>query len=269
MARKRTDCRVQIKAAGEDDGLAPGQFRALVSAFGNRDSYGDVVQPGAFTDTLAEWRDRGDPIPVIWSHDWGDPFSHVGQVDDASETDDGLEVLATLDIDSPVKTAAERAQQVYRLLKSRRVTQFSFAYDVLEGGPATVDGTDVFEINKAKLYEVGPTLIGANQDTDLLAVKARALASGIKEGRVLAASHVTKLRTARDALTEVIEAASPDDDTKSSVAPAAERAEEPTGQPSDTANDPGPRAASSARRERPSPASVRASVIATELIEGV
>lgn len=193
------ECAALVKAASNETG--EGQFTALVSVFGNEDSVGDVVLPGAFTQTLADWKASGNPIPVIWSHDWADPFSHIGAVIDAEETDKGLQVTGQLDMDNP------KAEQVFRLLKSGRVTQFSFAYDIEEG--ALVDDADGihYELRQLKLYEVGPCLVGANQETELLAVKASALASGIKEGRVLAAKHVSKLKDAHAALGEVIAAA--------------------------------------------------------------
>ena len=49
---------LRVKVTGEDDGQA-GEFTALVSVFGNVDSYGDVVQPGAFERTLKEWSASG------------------------------------------------------------------------------------------------------------------------------------------------------------------------------------------------------------------
>jgi HK97 family phage prohead protease len=202
------DCPARVKAAGEADGLEPGQFTALVSVFGNEDSVGDVVMPGAFTKTLADWQAKGDPIPVIWSHDWSDPFSHIGYVTQAEETADGLQVTGQLDLENA------KAEQVYRLLKGRRVTQFSFAYDVEDGAPAQKDGRDVFELRQLKLHEVGPTLVGANQETELLAAKAAGLMAGLKEGRVLAAKHVDRLKEAHAALGEVIAAAEPE---KSSI----------------------------------------------------
>lgn len=264
---KVRECRAQIKAVG-GDGADAGTFTALVSVFGNEDSYGDVVLPGAFTDTLAEWKASGNPIPVIWSHDWADPDSHLGWVTDARETEKGLEIDAQID-PADLADPRSRASKVYRLLKGGRVTQFSFAYDVIDGGFGTADGRDVYELRTLKLYEVGPTLIGANQETELLAVKAAALASAaVKEGRVLAAKHVDALRSAHDAIGAVIAAASStEDDTKSSAAPAADQPEEQTGQPAPPANENGPRAESSASRKRLSPAVVRASVIAApELI---
>lgn len=195
-------CPAQIKAAGTEDGLEAGQFRAVVSVFGNKDSYGDVVMPGAFADTLADWKASGDPIPVYWSHQMNDPDMNIGWVVDAKETDTGLEVLAQLDTEDG---ASPKAMQAYRLLKGRRVREFSFAYDVLDGGPAEKDGDSYYELRKLKLYEVGPTPVGANPETELLGVKhaaahATALAADVKAGRVLSAKNEDTLREALAAL---------------------------------------------------------------------
>ncbi|WP_199489163.1 HK97 family phage prohead protease [Micromonospora craniellae] len=220
----------RIKAAGTDDGLADGEFEALVSVFGNVDSYGDVVMPGAFDDVLSEWSAKGDPIPVIWSHNWYDPFAHIGTVLEAKETDVGLWVKGLVDQDPEARTAA----QVYRLLKGRRVTQFSFAYEIGEASWAERDGQDVYELRKfSGLHEVGPCLVGANQDTDLLSAKARLLAAGVKEGRVLAQAHVDRLKEAHGALGEVIAAAEKTTDPKRSGSTATRTA----GQPADPTND--------------------------------
>src|SRR5690625_1602247 len=144
---------VRVKAAG--DGEDEGTFEAIVSVFGNVDSYGDVVMPGAFKDTLAEWAERGDPIPVYWSHRMDDPAYLIGAVREARETDEGLWVKGRLRLeDDP---AASKARQVYGLLRDRLVTQFSFAYDEVEARPGKLDGEDVWELHKLKVYEVGPT----------------------------------------------------------------------------------------------------------------
>ena len=52
MARLK-DCAVKLKA-GPDDGLEDGQFEAYAAVFGKKDSYGDVIIPGAFADTLTD-----------------------------------------------------------------------------------------------------------------------------------------------------------------------------------------------------------------------
>ena len=156
----------RVKAVGEADGLQPGQFTAYASVFGNIDSYGDVVVKGAFTDTLAEWKSSGDPIPVIWSHMSQDPDYHIGVVVEAAEDDNGLLFTGQLDMDEP------KAAKIYRLLKGRRVKNMSFAYDIVDGGFVKKDEESAFELRKLKLYEVGPCLVGVNSQTELLAVKA-------------------------------------------------------------------------------------------------
>lgn len=135
---KTKNLSAQVKATGDDTG----EFEAIVAVFGNVDSGGDVIAKGAFADSLAEWASSGDPIPVVWSHDSNDPFSHIGSVVEASETDTGLLVKGQLDLDNP------KAAQVHKLLKGRRVTQFSFAYSVLDSGPTEVDGVKATELRQ-------------------------------------------------------------------------------------------------------------------------
>jgi HK97 family phage prohead protease len=181
--------RVLVKAVGPTDpdaepdsesGLGPGEFSALVSVFGNVDSYGDVVMEGAFSDVLAEHLALSLPIPVVFSHDWTDPYAHIGHADpqDVEETAEGLLVKrGRLDVANPVEVAAARAQQVHRLLVQRRIRQFSFAFDVADAGWGVRGEGDsereVFELRKfAALHEVGPCLVGVNRDTRLDDVKA-------------------------------------------------------------------------------------------------
>lgn len=236
-------CNVQVKAVGTDDGLDEGVFEAIVSVFGNVDSYGDRVMPGAFTNSLAEWEASGNPIPVYWSHRMDDPDFNIGHVLEAKETPEGLWVRAQIDLEGG------KGPQVYRLLKGRRVVQFSFAYDIV-AYKVVKDATDaesVWELDELKLYEVGPTPIGANQETELLTVKAAGhfgdrLAAEVKAGRVLSAKNETELRSAHESIGRVLSALDADSDDDSSKAsgnqpvkdeePPAAKSEEPMGEPS-------------------------------------
>ena len=214
MGRKTAGMRtkefaVKVKAVGAADGLQDGQFLALVSVFNTEDSIGDVVRPGAFTQSLAEWAATGDDVPVIWSHQWSDPFSHIGRVLKATETLQGLEVLGQIEDREENPTAA----QVYRLLAGRRVKQFSFAYDVNEGGWISDDEHPwggYYELRRLDLYEVGPCLIGVNSDTELLAAKSATLAAGAKAGRVLSQANYELLANAHQSIGEVLAAAQPE-----------------------------------------------------------
>ncbi|WP_461004821.1 HK97 family phage prohead protease, partial [Terrabacter terrigena] len=154
----------QVKA-GPDDGLTEGEFTAYASVFGNEDSYGDIVVQGAFAADLARWKESGQNIPLLFGHNMADPDFNIGHVVEAVEDDYGLKVRAQLDLENA------KAAQVYRMIKGRRVNQMSFAYDVIDGGAVTQDEKSVYELRQLKLYEVSVVTIGANQETEILAVK--------------------------------------------------------------------------------------------------
>lgn len=227
---------VQLKA-GPDDGLEEGQFTAYASVFGNVDSYGDVVVKGAFADDLAAWKSSGYPIPLLFGHNMYDPDYNIGSADGV-EDDRGLLVTGTLDLENP------KAAQTYRLIKGKRINQMSFAYDVIESGQVTKDGETVTELRKLKLYEVSVVPVGANQETEILSVKAAVGAlmarTELKEGRVLASKHIDSLRKAQEAIGIVITAAEGTSDEEKASGqhvvndeePEAAKSEEPVVSPS-------------------------------------
>ena len=188
-------------ASVPDSEETSGMFDALVSVFGNLDSGGDIVDKGAFAESLAEWSASGKKIPVVWDHQWDDIWAHIGGAT-AEETDEGLLLHATLDLDNPT------AAQAYKLLKDGRIAEFSFAARVRDDGwnlETTDDGQVVQHLTGLDLIEAGPTLKGANPDTALLSIK-----HGVdviqKEGRVLATKHVETLKSIRESLDGVIAA---------------------------------------------------------------
>jgi HK97 family phage prohead protease len=196
---------VQLKA-GPEDGLAEGQFVAYASVFGNVDSYGDIVVKGAFADDLDRWEKSGKAIPLLFGHNMVDPDLNIGHVMKAEEDDFGLKVTAQLDLENP------KSKQVYRMIKGRRIDQMSFAYDVIDGQAVKSDDEDeddVYEIRKLKLYEVSVVTVGANSETEILAVKtmptvADRVVADIKAGRVLSAKNESELRSAHEALGRVL-----------------------------------------------------------------
>lgn len=160
-------CAVTVKAAGPEDGLEEGVVEAIVATY-DVDSVGDQIIPGAFADTLAEWKASGDPLPFLWSHQSNDPNAHIGVVEQAEERPGvGLWVKARIDMDEP------GPRRIYKLLKGRRVRQYSFAYDETDARPPgekALSGARK-ELHKLKVYEVGPTPVGCNQNTATLDVK--------------------------------------------------------------------------------------------------
>lgn len=203
------------KAVASKDPEKRGQFEAIVSVFGNKDSQGDIMEAGAFTKTLAEWIVKGRPIPVVWAHQFSDPDSILGQYIEAEETADGLRMVGQLELSWP------KAQKVYELMEKGLVVEFSFSgkvrdYELLEDDDAD-SWWPGLRIKDVDLWEAGPCFKGANQETELLNIKSDGTMGGripavVKEGRVLAQKYVDDLRLAHDTLGKVLEAVDKTDD---------------------------------------------------------
>lgn len=201
----------------------PGEFKALVSVFGNIDSQGDIVDKGAFAVAIDKYA-GDDNMPVVWSHQWHDLNAYLGTYKDMEETDEGLLLVGQLDIDE-----SESALRAYQLMKNRRIKEFSFGGRVTREERVEVPAADgqgksfEYHLKEIDLWEAGPTFKGANSETQLLSVKSLHGLETIrdtlvsKEGRVLAQKHVDGLVAARDGLDEVIKAVQKpvDDETKS------------------------------------------------------
>lgn len=211
----RATATLSIKAAGPDDGTDEGQFVGYASVFGNKDSYGDIVDPGAFTRTLADWSTKGQ-IPVMWGHDMHDAFATIGGVTAVEEDERGLKVTCQLDQDNPT------AAQVYRLLKGRRVNTMSFAYTVRDAEKKD----DGYHLKDLDLHEVSVVHVPANPSAEILSVKQHAehVADAVKAGRVLSSKNENALREARDSIDSVLASLADDDTAKS--APAGEQDQE-------------------------------------------
>jgi HK97 family phage prohead protease len=152
----------EFKLRKDADDQPTGEVEFYAAKFGNVDLVGDRMVKGSFAQTLEDWRAKGAPIPVIFSHKWDDPFALIGEADpnNVVEDDNGLLVKATLDInDNPL------AMQVWKNMARKTLNEASFAYDVVQesGLKKGRDGAnDIFQVD---LLEVGPTLKGANPET--------------------------------------------------------------------------------------------------------
>lgn len=158
------------KTSFQTDDLKDGEFIAYPSTFTRTpDDYGDVVAKGAFADTIKDWKASGKTLPVMYMHNMDNPEYNIGGVEDMGEDDHGWWIKAQLDMDNPV------ARQVYKLVKAGRLSQLSFAFDVLDAAPVKLaDGTKARELRKVKVYEASIVPVGANQDTSIVAMKAAA-----------------------------------------------------------------------------------------------
>jgi uncharacterized protein len=216
VKHKSCPASIQVKEAPTEE--APhGEFTALVSVFGNTDLVGDVMVPGAFAKSLATYAEKGRTLPIVWSHDWATPESYIGKALEAYETEDGLVVRGAF-------FDTERAQTVRTLLAEKVVSEFSFAYDVVQDR-AGKDGTT--ELVEVHILEAGPTLKGANPETALLAAKAslEPLAEA-KAGRTLSAKNEDSIRQAQALLDGVLRSLDGTAEPAKSEEPSGVKAEE-------------------------------------------
>lgn len=150
----------------EDTGKDAGRIAGYFSTYDRiPDAYGDVIAPGAFTDTIKARKESGHPFPLCWNHDLD---QIIGSVDPENivDTEKGP-LMEAVFFDTPL------AQEKRALVKSGVVYQFSFAYDVLEAGPVTLeDGVKANELRKLELYEISIVPIPANQNAVMTEVKA-------------------------------------------------------------------------------------------------
>lgn len=149
-----------VKNVDEGTGLIEG----YASTFGNIDSYGDTIAPGAFTATLQQHAADGTTIPLLFEHD-RDLGAHVGQIVEASEDSEGLFIRAQLDVDD------EAGAKALRLAKGRRITGLSIGFMPVDIDTDIVDDTPVTRINEIDLREVSLVLNPADAAARVTSVK--------------------------------------------------------------------------------------------------
>lgn len=129
------------------------------------DSYGDIVAKGAFAECIAQIKADGKVLPLLFNHDGDDLNKYIGTVINLEEDDHGLKFEATFD-------ATPEAQRARELTMDGRLAKFSFAYDIIEQGPITLeDGREANELRKLNIHEVSLVLYPANPDTSVVSVK--------------------------------------------------------------------------------------------------
>jgi hypothetical protein len=193
-----------VKAFTKDVDVEARTAEQIVSVFGNVDLGKDRVNFGAFKNSLERWKSGPNVLPAYFSHQWDDPFSNIAAVVDAEELPPGDSRLPDelVDVgDGTQKSLRDlgglwvkyqfdaeglnpKADQVFRLLEQRRLVQASFAYDIVRDRKSS---NGIHDLDELDIIEVGPTLLGMNPATTLVAsAKSIAAETGLSEEKVLA-----------------------------------------------------------------------------------
>lgn len=157
---------------------AQGRIEGLASPFGGSpDSYGDIVMPGAFAESLARHRAEGAAPPMLWAHDAARP---VGRWDEIAETSEGLHVAGQLNL----ATAAGR--DAFEHTRAGDVGGLSIGYHVPPGGASLNRETGVRTLARIELHEISITTLPAARMARITGVKSL---GGPDELRDLLRSH--------------------------------------------------------------------------------
>jgi HK97 family phage prohead protease len=157
LLSKASGVALDIKALSDD-----GSFEGYGSIFGNVDSYGEIVEPGAFTGSLVDARKKGRSIKMLWQHN---PDQPIGVWDDLAEDNKGLYVKGKL-----LKDVSPQAAEAYGLLKAGALDGLSIGYRVIEAAPHP-DKAGIFSLKKLDLKEVSIVTFAANDRARVESVK--------------------------------------------------------------------------------------------------
>lgn len=152
---KTKDFPLQVKAL--DDA---GTFEGYGSVFGNVDSYGEKVMPGAFADSLARHKRNGTKPLMLWQHD---PYAPIGVWDDLAEDGKGLWGKGRL------LPGVQKSDEAQILLKAGAIQGLSIGYREMDVEPS--NGAEPRKLLKLDLLEVSIVSFPANARARIDSVK--------------------------------------------------------------------------------------------------
>lgn len=160
----------EIKLA--DDGAKTGVFSGYGAVFGNVDSYGDVIEKGAFKQSLREWEEKGKLPPMLLQHGGGmfgggaEDMLPVGKWLSMEENSKGLKVDGQL-----FALGTEKGQYIQEGLKAGVLDGLSIGFRVREVVNGTKPGEPRRKLTNIDLVELSIVTFPANPKARVTAVK--------------------------------------------------------------------------------------------------
>ena len=158
-----------VNALSDADGIV----EAIVSVTNIVDSVNDVIEPGAYKNTLRKRNPKG-----VWSHDTNIPVAKTLKVEELMPNDERLpddlrqQNAGALLVKMQFNLNTSRGRDAFHDVQFFAEEQeWSIGYSVPEGKATTDEKTGVRFIKQLELYEYSPVLFGAAPSTRTLSVK--------------------------------------------------------------------------------------------------
>lgn len=156
QTKQRLDFSLNLKSIND-----AGEFEGYGSVFGVKDSYSDIVVPGAFQKSLKAWGDKGQLPAMLWQHNMNEP---IGIYTEMREDDVGLYVKGRLLInDDPL------AKRAHAHMKAGSITGLSIGY-ILNDYVWNKD-KQAYELKEVDLWEVSLVTFPSNDEARIAEVK--------------------------------------------------------------------------------------------------
>ena len=159
LETKQGDARLEVKADGEGGIL---HIKAYALAFGNIDSWGDIIMPGALDDFLKS--EDADRMALCYQHE---RRTVIGKITDKGVDDYGMWIEADI-----LPTTA--GQDAAVLIKSGAIKEFYIGYRADRYHYEKREGYeyDIRILDAITVYECSPVTIAANPSAIVVSAKA-------------------------------------------------------------------------------------------------
>jgi hypothetical protein len=201
----------EVKAVDE----AARTFSGLAAAF-SQDLGGDVILPGAFKRTIADWKRSKKILPLLDSHNgWGTVRAVVGKTLEAAEVDDGLEAKFQV-IDGP------DGDEIFRRVKGGYVDGLSIGYRPIQVKLPTDEEAQrgIFRfLKEVALKEISVCIWPMNPDARIDMGTVKHLLA-IARDRALSSEELDELKSVHSSICALLAATAPAPATVPGAAPA-------------------------------------------------
>lgn len=181
LETKQGDARLEVKASG-DGGIL--HIKAYALAFGNVDSWGDIIMPGALDDFLKSA--DADRMALCYQHE---RRTVIGKITNKGVDDYGMWIEADV-----LPTAAGNDAAI--LLKSGAIKEFSIGYRADRYHYEKREGYDydIRILDAITVYEVSPVTMAANPSAIIVSAKADPNHNNLKPKKTMTPEEIKAMR---------------------------------------------------------------------------